>query len=245
MPAFFIQATNLVDGQVLVRGELFHHLVKSLRTRLTEPLIFNDEFGTRYYTSVQEITKDTLHARIDRIETNPNPSRPSIILGQAILKGDKMSWVIQKATELGVDTIIPLDTERVMAKIRPTQTTAMATRWGRIGLEAAQQSERWTPPTIQPVCPFAQFLTRCEDLPQKLILAERSKGLRISQQILPTNANSRIVVAIGPEGGWSSDELTAAEAAGFTGITLGQHILRAETASLATLAILQARLQEL
>ncbi|MGD9850016.1 MAG: 16S rRNA (uracil(1498)-N(3))-methyltransferase [Nitrospirales bacterium] len=243
MPVFFIQATDLVDGMILVRGELFHHLVKSLRTRPTESLIFNDEAETRYYTSVQEITKDVLHAKIERTETDQHPSRPSIILGQAILKGDKMSWVIQKATELGVHTIVPLQTERVIAKIHHTQS--MEKRWDRIGLEAAQQSERWTPPTIQPVCPFSQFLTRYGKLPDKLILAERSDGFRISQLPLPTNANSQIVVAVGPEGGWSSEELTAADAARFSFATLGQHILRAETASLATLAILQSRLQEL
>ena len=155
-----------------------------------------------------------------------------------------MGWAIQKATELGADTIIPLHTERVIAKVRHNQASAMVARWGRIGLEAAQQSERWTLPDIQSVCSFDEFLVRFEDFPYKLILAERSTGSRISQQALPSNSVSQIVIAVGPEGGWSAEELSAAEAARFSYTTLGQHILRAETASMAALAILQSRLQE-
>lgn len=245
MPVFFIQTTDLVEGKLHIRGELFAHLAKSLRTRPGETLTFNDDLGTRYYTTVQEITKDGLLAHVDHFETNQILSRPSIILGQAVLKGDKMGWAIQKATELGVDTIIPLHTDRVIAKVRHTQAPAMRTRWGRIGLEAAQQSERWTLPDIQSVCSFDEFLVRFADFPNKLILAERSTGLRMSQQALPSDSGSQIVVAVGPEGGWSAEELSAAEAARFSCTTLGQRILRAETASLAALAILQSRLQEL
>ena len=245
MPVFFIQSTDLVEGKFHIREELFAHLAKSLRTKPGEHLTFNDEYGTRYYTTVLEITKDVLVAHVDRSETNQRLSRPSIILGQAVLKGDKMSWAIQKATELGVDRIFPLHTDRVITKIRHNQASAMATRWGRIGLESAQQSERWTLPDIQSVCSFDEFLVRFADFPYKLILAERSTGVRISQQALPSDSEGQIVVAVGPEGGWSAEELSAAEAARFSFTTLGRHILRAETASLAALAIIQSRLQAL
>lgn len=245
MPVFFIQSTDLVDGIIHIRGDLFTHLSKSLRTRPGESLIFNDEFGIRYHTSVQEITKQALLATVNRSETIQTPSRTSIILGQAVLKGDKMAWAIQKTTELGVDTIIPLHTDRTVGKVRPTQNSAVQTRWHRIGLEAAQQSERWTLPHIQPVCSFDEFLSRCKELPYKLILAERSTGLRISQQELPDVAGHQIVVAVGPEGGWSDEELSKAEAARFSPTTLGYRMLRAETAGVAALAILQSRLQEM
>ena len=243
MPVFFIQTTDIVDGIVSIHGDLFRHLAKSLRIKPGESLIFNDEQGTRYVTSVREITKGSLKAGIEHIETNPTLFSYPLVLGQAILKGDKMSWIIQKATELGVGTIVPLQTERVVSKFHHAHNTHLETRWSRIALEAAQQSERWIPPRIAPITTFSQFIKDYSTIQTKLILAERSHGLRLAQQPLPTAFQEAIVIAIGPEGGWSSEELAIAKMANFSFTTLGAQILRAETASLATLAILQSSLQ--
>ena len=245
MPVFFIQARDVLDGLIIIRGNLFQHLAKSLRTKPGEPLTFNDEEGTRYLTSVQEITKEVLTAQVKRTETQSTPPPLPLILGQAILKGDKMSWVIQKATELGVDVIVPLQTERVIAKAQPSHKKNLENRWIRIALEAAQQSERWKPPIIAPIASFQEFINAYSETPTKLMLAERTQGLRLAEQPLPTTRDHSIVVAIGPEGGWAPEELAAADTANFSFTSLGEHILRAETASLATLAILQSRLQQL
>ena len=242
MPVFFIKATDVKDGLVVVRGELFQHLVKSLRTRPGESLIFNDEQGTRHRTSVQEITREFLVARVEFTETHSTSPPYPLIIGQAILKGDKMNWVIQKATELGVGTIVPLQTERVISKSSHPHNTNLERRWSRIALEAAQQNERWAPPRIESIASFPRFIETYSAIPTKFILAERAEGLRLSQQTLPSTPDSPIVMAIGPEGGWTPEELRAAEAAKFSFTTLGSHILRAETASLAGLAILQTRL---
>lgn len=245
MPVFFIQNTDIVDGTVSIHGDLFRHLAKSLRIRSGETLVFNDEQGTRYVTSVREITRGSLQAVIERIETHPTPFSYPLVLGQAILKRDKMSWIIQKATELGVGTIVPLQTERVASQFHHAHNTHLEKRWSRIALEAAQQSERWIPPRIAPIATFPQFIKDYSAIQTKLILAERSDGLRLAQLPLPTAFHGLIVIAIGPEGGWSSEELIAAEMANFSFTTLGAQILRAETASLAALAILQSRLQML
>ena len=242
MPVFFIPSTQVVDNTILIQGDLYQHLVKSLRTRPGESLTFNDERGIRYVTTVKKVTRDELLAGVEGTETNPLPRPYSIVLGQAILKGDKMSWVIQKATELGVGTIIPLLTERVILK---SHTTNLEKRWSRIALEAAQQSERWAPPSIEAMASFSQFLETFAATPIKLILAERTIGHSLLELPLPTNPDAPIIVAIGPEGGWTSEELALAGKANFSYASLGARVLRSETASLATLAILSSRMQML
>jgi 16S rRNA (uracil1498-N3)-methyltransferase len=241
MPVFFIQSQDVVDGTVTITDPLLSHIAKSLRTKPGDVLLFNDDQGRRYHTTVGQITKHQLQATIQQIDTPPLSTRPPLILAQALLKGEKMGWVIQKATELGVSTIVPLITERVILKLSGNQGETHHGRWERIALEAAQQSERWTLPTILPIQTFQQFL----ETPQQesvIFMAEREEGASLLT-IPCSTVKSRpgVTVIIGPEGGWSAGEVEAAQSQNYQFATFGKEILRAETASLAALAILQAR----
>ena len=158
MSVFFIHSTDIVDGVVKITDPLLNHLSKSLRTKSGDFLLFNDEQRRRYHTTVVQITKHILHATIQQVEDHPCSTHPPLILAQAILKGEKMGWVIQKATELGVSAIVPLATDRVILRLSEKQEDTHQARWRRIALEAAQQSERWTLPTIFPLQTFQQFL---------------------------------------------------------------------------------------
>ena len=152
-----------------------------------------------------------------------------------------MGWVIQKATELGVSAIVPVITERVILKLSGNQGETHHARWKRIALEAAQQSERWTLPTIFPIHTFQQFLESSRQSPG-IFMAER--GENPSLLTIPCAMNkskAEVMVIIGPEGGWSAAEVDAAQSHKWTFASFGKEILRAETASLAALAILQAR----
>ena len=151
-----------------------------------------------------------------------------------------MAWVIQKATELGVHKIAPLVTERVIPRGAPTHAANYQERWNRIAVEAAQQSERWSVPTILPIQTFQEFLHR-ENGGIQIMLAERQENISLSKIPLPSDIQGGITLVIGPEGGWTKEERQAAQARNVVLATLGQGILRAETASLASLAILQAR----
>jgi 16S rRNA (uracil1498-N3)-methyltransferase len=155
-----------------------------------------------------------------------------------------MGWVIQKATELGIHTFAPLITERVIPRVAPSNAATYQERWDRIALEAAQQSERWNVPAILPLQMFQKFPQR-EDEGITIILAERQKGVSLSKIPLPSEIQGGITVVIGPEGGWTEEELQTAQSRNFSFATLGHGILRAETASLASIAILQARLNDL
>jgi 16S rRNA (uracil1498-N3)-methyltransferase len=241
MPVFFIHSTQVEDEKIIITDPLFTHLSKSLRSKLGDPLIFNDEQGRRYHTSILQITKHVIHSKILRIQELPPSSLLPITLAQAILKGDRMTWVIQKATELGVHAIVPLITERVIPRISSIKAASYQERWQRIGLEAAQQSERWNVPSVLPPQLFKDFLEG-ETQGIKIILAERQKNISLSKIHLPYDKQGGITLVIGPEGGWTPDEVQIAQYQDFSFATLGQGILRAETACLASLAILQTRL---
>jgi 16S rRNA (uracil1498-N3)-methyltransferase len=153
--------------------------------------------------------------------------------------------VLQKATELGVDTIVPLDTHHSVVKPKPERIAHQRTRWDRIILEAAQQSERWTVPTVSEPTTLPRFCEQQRDATMKGILAERTIGVSLANISLPREPQDAIVLLIGPEGGWIQEEQQLAQDRGFIALTLGARILRAETAALAALSILQLRLGEL
>ena len=241
MPVFFIHSTDVGNGIIRVTDPLLSHIAKSLRAKPGDSLLFHDEQGHRYQTSVSQITKRLLEAAIQHVE-DPLPStRPPLLLAQALLKGEKMGWVIQKATELGVSTIIPLITDRVILKLSESQEHTHQARWTRIMIEAAQQSERSTLPTILPIQTFHQFL-QTPSQNQFVFMAERAQADSLLSLSYPeVRPGPGVTILIGPEGGWSPAEIKTAISHNLTFASLGKEILRAETASLAALAILQAR----
>jgi 16S rRNA (uracil1498-N3)-methyltransferase len=241
MPVFFIHSQDVVDGVVRITDPLLTHISKSLRAKHGDSLLFNDDQGHRYHTTVQRITKQGLQAKIQQVEAPPLSTRPPLILAQALLKGEKMGWVIQKATELGVAGIIPLITDRTILKLSGNQGKTHQARWKRIALEAAQQSERWNLPTILPIQTFQQFLETPRPDPV-IFMAEREEGASLLTIPCSTeNQGPGVTVIIGPEGRWSAGEVEAAQSHQWAFASFGKEILRAETATIAALAILQAR----
>ncbi len=242
MPVFFIQTKDVVGETIHVRDPLFTHLAKSLRVRVGERLLLNDEQRHRYHTTIHDIQTALLLAQIDRIEEQPQTPQPcSIILGQSVLKGEKMGWVIQKATELGVTTIIPLLTDHTIPRLNPESGRKHQTRWERIALEAAQQSERWDIPEITAPQSLQEFVasSTSEDT-MDLVLTERGQEKSLSTHLQARECPNSIRLLVGPEGGWSEQEKETFQARGWSQASLGSTILRAETASLAALAILLA-----
>ena len=244
MPVFFIAARHVTDGVVTITGPLVDHLRKSLRVTIGEKLWLGDDRRKRYFIQVMTISPRELRGHVLEEREGPQPTHPSVILAQAILKGDRMDWVIQKATELGASSIIPIISERVIARPRIERLGAQQERWQRIAFEAAQQAERWDVPEVHPPAELITWL-RTSSGKLKLILSERSDKDGLATIALPEDATSRILLVIGPEGGWSAAEREAAHASGCTSVSLGPRILRAETAALTAVTIIQSRLGEL
>ncbi len=245
MPTFFVTAESISPPTIRITDQLLHHLRDSLRLHPGDELTLIDQSGTRYRTEITQVTTKAIETRVLDKTIAPPRTAPTLILAQALLKGEKMDWVIQKATELGVDRIVPIHTKHGVVKIQPERLDHQRTRWERIALEAAQQSERWTIPTIEAPTDLPRLLQQQVTTAAKFILAERSKDLSLTKVALPTDAQQAIVLLVGPEGGWDTEEIRLAGEAGFQALTLGLRILRAETAAIAAIAIVESRLGEM
>lgn len=245
MPVFFVSPQCIAPPTISITGDLLLHIRNSLRIAIGETLWVGDGQGTRYCVEIIDVSKKAASGRI--LDTIQEPLRrtPRLILAQSLLKGEKMDWVIQKATELGVDELIPLESRHSVVQLKTDRVTHQLCRWQRIALEAAQQSEQWHVPTIVQPESLASLLTRKAIGTVSLMLAERRNGTTLQTVVLPQDVTGSVLVVIGPEGGWSQEEVHMAEQAGVVPITLGQYILRAETAAIAAISILQSRLGQL
>ena len=245
MPVFFIQANRIANRTVTIDGPLFTHLSKSLRIREGENICVGDEHRFRYRVRIDHLKAKSLQASVlEKIEGPPAPSAP-IVLVQAILKGDRMNWVIQKATELGVAEIIPLLTSRVIARPPADRGQTTRERWQRIAVDAAQQSEQWAyPKVIQPMT-LSELFKHVPYPALRCALLERSGEQSLDSLSIDHTFQGTIALVVGPEGGWTQEEMQEILDQRFQPITLGKSILRSETAPLVALSILQHRLGNL
>ncbi len=245
MPVFFITPAQVHDRTITLSGPLLTHLHGSLRIHTGEQIRLTEARQRRLLVRVTQVDRRMLQGQILAEEPAPAPRVPRIALGQALLKGDHMDWVMQKATELGVGTIVPIVSDHTVVRPRAARLGTQTERWRRIALEAAQQSERWDVPEVAQPTELSQFLAAYAHEACRLILLERTGSQSLRSIPLPESADDRIILLIGPEGGWRESEGTAAFTRGYRPIGLGSRILRAETAALAALSVLQSRLGEL
>jgi 16S rRNA (uracil1498-N3)-methyltransferase len=242
VPVFFVSPDQIHDGHITITDPLLTHLRSSLRVQVEDSLLLADEQRRRYLIRVVQSDKRSLRGLILEEQAGPPITHPSIILGQALIKGDRMDWVVQKASELGIASFIPLVTTHTVVRPSPSRQDAQRDRWQRIALEAAQQSEQWSIPRLHVPSSAHEFFSEPVTNTLKLILSERTSGQSLAVVELPRDPGNSIRLAIGPEGGWTQEELAFAAGHGFVSITLGERILRTETAAIAALSILQSRL---
>lgn len=244
MPAFFISSAEIRGTVLTVTGELCHHLRASLRVRPGDILLLTDEHRQRYQARVSAVAAQALTAEILTCRPGPMDSGPRVLLAQVILKGDHMDWVVQKASELGVRTILPLTSRHGVVRPHPERVAGQVARWQRIAIEASQQSEQWQPPQVlEPV--DVRRLFSSHGATSALLLAERQNTMGLTVVPLPTLPTDSITLIIGPEGGWAEEELSQAMEGQCRAVSLGEHILRADTAAVTALSIVQSRLGRL
>lgn len=235
-PRFFISQEQIKGNEIFVTGDDVRHILTVLRMRPGDELLLLDGKGREYTvritsTGKSEITTEILSAHEREIRP------PFITLCQGIPKADKMDWIVQKATELGVSSIIPLVTERTVVRIRDQERRIA--RWQKIVREAAMQSNRADIPSIGRIVSFKDFLPTLDFRPRTLLLLPWEEATRhiktvLRRDVLPEN----IFVFIGPEGGFTAEEARAAEETGAEVVSLGSNILRTETAAVAVLSMI-------
>jgi 16S rRNA (uracil1498-N3)-methyltransferase len=244
MPAFFVASSDIHGAEITLTGDLCHHLRASLRVKPGESLWLTDDQRRRYRVRVTLVAQQALTAEILEQRQGPIETAPPLLLAQALLKGDHMDWVVQKASELGVRTILPLISRHGVVRPQSDRIASQVARWQRIATEAAQQSEQWQPPQVLAPLESSRFFSRHQGT-CSLLLAERHKAVALARVPLPNLPSEQLTVIIGPEGGWAEDEIALALAQQCQAVSLGECILRADTAAVTALSIVQSRLGRL
>lgn len=215
-----------------------HHLSTVLRAKVgTNVQLFNGD-GNNYCGQVSATGRKTCVSVTD-IEANESESTLSITLVQAIARGDKMDGIIQKATELGVNTIQPIYTSHSINTLETNREERKRAHWQSIVISACEQCGRSVLPQIQPISSLQAYLHSCEPSASnehRWILSPAGDS-----QKLASSTMARAVIMVGPESGFDQNEVQLSVASGFTELQLGPRVLRTETAGPAAIAIIQAR----
>jgi 16S rRNA (uracil1498-N3)-methyltransferase len=241
VPRFYVPQTLVVGQEFVLPDTTFRHAVQVLRLSANEPLILFNGEGGEYLARLEGISKRAASAVLESFSPIDTESPIHLTLVQAVIKPDKMDFALQKAVELGVNTIQPLITQRSVVRIGKEHVDKKVQHWEGIVVAACEQSGRTRMPTVQAPLPLERWLT----LPAtgtRLILAP---GDFPRIQALPMDLPTPVYLLIGPEGGFTDEEVEACIQAGIMPVSLGPRILRAETASIAALALLQHRFGDL
>ncbi len=236
MARFLLSAPDWLTEPALLTGDEARHLGQVLRLGPGARVTVFDGCGRRAAAEVLGVARDRVTLRLGAVEQVP-PLRPAITLVQAIPKGKHMDIIVQKAVELGVAAIQPLVTSRTV--VHPGE--GKSDKWRRIALEACKQCGQDTLPRLADPQPFARWIASQAAAPCDLrIIASLAEGARPLREILRAHpAVTAVTLLVGPEGDFSAEETTAALAAGFLPASLGEIVLRVETAALFGLAALR------
>jgi 16S rRNA (uracil1498-N3)-methyltransferase len=240
MHYFHLEGNIEGDQSVICDAGQLHHLRDVLRLKAGEQITVFDSAGREYLCSITGLTRQ--QALLKVIERRAvRPVKFKLAVACALPKKSGFDDIVDKLTQIGVDTIIPLLTERVMVK--PDEAGARLERWRKITRGAAEQSCRNTLPAILGISTFKDLLCKSAEYDLKLILTLNGRRLSI-KDVLAGKTPASVLVLIGPEGDFTPQEVEQAVRTGFQPVTLGDNVLRVETAAIAVAAYIKLALEE-
>jgi len=237
MPTFFVDRKNISGDTAVLGGTEAGHMLRSLRLAPGDSFYAFDETGSRYRMRILEATSRSLRAEV--LETLPPEPPPAVAatLLVGLPKADKMDFILEKATELGCSRVVPFRSSRTIPRVDAEEARKRTARWERVALAAAKQCGSGRVPEIPGLLPFADALRAAGDADGKVVLYEGEGTFGLKRVLSGMRGARSIALLIGPEGGFSEDEVRESERAGFRRAGLGQRILRVETAAVAALAM--------
>jgi 16S rRNA (uracil1498-N3)-methyltransferase len=239
MPRFFVPQRDIADGKARLQGGEFRHLQRVLRLREGDAVTLFDDAGLEHDGVILSLSPRVAMVRIVKSAAPARESPVAITLYQGVPKGRKLDLVVEKATELGVVAIVPFVS--AFGAVSVAATGGKRERWERIALAAAKQSGRTTIPTIGATLTFPEVLAAATALDRALLFFEDAGAAPVAGAEGTDARPATAAVIVGPEGGFSADEVTRALNAGVVVCGLGPRILRTETAALVATALVQAR----
>lgn len=246
MYQFFVDASQITDSTVTILGSDVNHIKNVLRMKAGEEIaVSNGQDGKEYRCGIVSLEEDRIICELRFVKEDGLELPSRVHLFQGLPKADKMELIIQKAVELGVYEIIPVETKRAVVKLDAKKAKSKTERWQAIAEAAAKQSKRRIVPAVTEPVTFTEALKRAADMEVKLIPYELAEGMEKTKEIiggLPENVD--IAIFIGPEGGFEEAEIVKATETGITPITLGKRILRTETAGFTVMAWIMYQLEK-
>ena len=233
---------------VTLSAEEARHLRDVLRLRAGDEAYVFDGEGREFRAVIRDVARESSSLKIANEVDAPAPESPlNLTLAVALLKGEKFDVVVQKATELGVQAVVPIITSRADVRIHnPEDAQRKQTRWQRIALEATKQCGRAKLMKIEAPTSFEALIARTAnpDAETRIMFSER-EGMLFADAVESNQQPSTIIAIVGAEGGWSDEEINQARSGDWKIVTLGGRILRAETAAITVAALLQHRFGDL
>ena len=264
MPRFFVEPDQVSGNKIIIEGSDVNHITKVLRMKIGEELMVCDGTGLDYFCTIAKLDNDAVFCDVCNKWESYSELPVKVTLFQGLPKADKMELIIQKTVELGVYEIVPVAMQRSIAKLDDKKAGRKIERWQSISESAAKQAGRGIIPKVTEPMSFAEALEYAKEMDSIIVPYENAKGISYTKEVIreakaqseakaaetaaagassanETNAAkacARLAIFIGPEGGFADSEIERAKEAGAKLVTLGNRILRTETAGMATLAIL-------
>lgn len=246
MHQFFIKSNQVWQNSIRIEGKDVNHIKNVLRMKSGDQLMATDENEVEYLCEIGRIDADAVWLKMIKKETISRELPAELYLFQCLPKGDKFDLIVEKAVELGVHTIIPVESHRCVAKMDPKKAPVKVKRWAAIAEAAAKQSKRGKIPHIHQVISFDEAMRLARQYNLICIPYEQTRGMDSLKEFVShvkPSKGLRIAIIIGPEGGFEADEIQKAKSIGAKPVSLGNRILRTETAGLTMLSLLMLKLE--
>ena len=237
---FLVEDLEVKNGICVIMGREAHHMSRVLRMGRGDDLVLLDGKGGRFLAEIQSVLRDAVRIQIKKSLGHTPPSALEITLCQAVIKSASMDYLIQKTSELGVTRISPFFSSRSVVHLKGDRQLKKSNRWKEIAHSAAKQCNRDIPLEIGSPESFDKQLALFNSAPGlKVILWERETSRDLKDLLQNHEPSGGFTGVVGPEGGFSREEVSNARHAGFIPVSMGRRILRAETAALVLVAIVQ------
>lgn len=245
MSIFYVKNEQINGEEANILGDDVKHIRDVLRYNIGDELDICDEEGIRYNTEILNFAQHEISLKIlEKLESTTEPEI-NVTLFQGLPKADKMELIIQKCTEIGVCEVVPVITDRVIVKLDEKSADKKIERWNKIALEAAKQSGRQKVPVVQKPIKLKNLIENISKYDILILPYECEKENNIKAVLKNVKKDCKnIAIMIGPEGGFSEEEIKTLELENVRKVTLGPRILRTETAGLVTLAVVLYELQD-
>ena len=239
MSRFFSPPENVKGDKIFIEGKEAHHLLKVMRLKAGDEVVIFDGQGKGYQGVIIEERKKSAVVKILSEKKVEKLEEPRVTLAQALPARGKMDYLVEKATELGVDEIIPLETKRSVVKINKGKAELTRRRWEKISISASKQCGRLKLPVINRITKFPHALGKASEFDLVLFPCLNFKAVPLKKVLEDGGKIKKVLVFIGPEGGFSKEEIKQAEFVGCKLVALGSNVLKSDTAALAMLSIIK------